>query len=85
MPVECRKAKVCSYSETYSEPPRCGHLPLMAILQELVIPHAQRERVGKVIGVGAHIYIYIYVCGPKKKLNRKTEVLVDDLVLTSNM
>ena len=31
----------------------------------VITPHAQRER-GKVIGVGVHIY----VCGPKKNLNR---------------
>ena len=36
-------------------------------------PHAQRER-GKVIGRGVHIYIYIYVCGRKKNLNRTLEI-----------
>ena len=30
----------------------------------VVTPHAQHEW-GKVISVGVHIYIYIYVCGPK--------------------
>ena len=43
-------------------------------LSELIItPHAQRER-GKVIGRGVHIYIYIYVCGRKKNLNRTLEI-----------
>ena len=40
----------------------------------LVTPHAQRER-GKVVGVGAHIYICItclYVCGPEKKILNRT-------------
>ena len=39
-------------------------------------PHAQRER-GKVIDRGVHIYIiyiYIYVCGQKKNLNRTLEI-----------
>ena len=35
----------------------------------IITPHAQRER-GKVIGVGVHIYICLYVCGPKQFLNR---------------
>ena len=39
----------------------------------IVTPHAQRER-GKVIGRGVHIYIYIYVCGRKKNLNRTSEI-----------
>ena len=39
----------------------------------VVTPHAQRER-GKVIGRGVHIYIYIYVCGRKKYLNRTLEI-----------
>ena len=38
-----------------------------------ITPHAQRER-GKVIGRGVHIYIYIYVCGRKKFLNRTLEI-----------
>ena len=38
-----------------------------------ITPHAQRER-GKVIGHGVHIYIYIYVCGRKKNLNRTLEI-----------
>ena len=39
----------------------------------IITPHAQRER-GKVIGRGVHIYIYIYVCGRKKNLNRTLEI-----------
>ena len=38
-----------------------------------ITPHAQRER-GKVIDRGVHIYIYIYVCGRKKYLNRTLEI-----------
>ena len=41
--------------------------------QIIFTPHAQRER-GKVIGRGVHIYIYIYVCGRKKNLNRTLEI-----------
>ena len=40
---------------------------------QLITPHAQRER-GKVIDRGVHIYIYIYVCGRKKNLNRTLEI-----------
>ena len=39
-----------------------------APIGKVFTPHAQRER-GKVIGVGVHI-LCLYVCGPKKKLNR---------------
>ena len=35
----------------------------------VVTPPAQRKQ-GKVIGVGVHSYICLYVCGPKKNLNR---------------
>ena len=41
-----------------------------------ITPHAQRER-GKMIDRGVHIYIYyiyIYVCGRKKYLNRTLEI-----------
>ena len=36
-----------------------------------ITPHAQHER-GKVIDRGVHIYIY--VCSPKKNLNRTLEI-----------
>ena len=39
----------------------------------LITPHTQREQ-GKVIGCVVHIYIYIYVGGRKKKLNRTLEI-----------
>ena len=39
----------------------------------VVTPHEQHEQ-GKVIGCGVHIYIYIYVCGRKKNLNRTLEI-----------
>ena len=42
-------------------------------LVSIFTPHAQRER-GKVISRGVHIYIYIYVCGRKKNLNRTLEI-----------
>ena len=41
--------------------------------QSIITLHAQRER-GKVIDRGVHIYIYIYVCGRKKYLNRTLEI-----------
>ena len=43
------------------------------VIPYIFTPHAQRER-GKVIGRGVHIYIYIYVCGRKKNLNRTLEI-----------
>ena len=43
------------------------------MVRKVFTPHAQRER-GKVIGRGVHIYIYIYVCGRKKYLNRTLEI-----------
>ena len=46
---------------------------LFFLFLALVTPHAQRER-GKVIDRGVHIYIYIYVCGRKKNLNRTLEI-----------
>ena len=45
----------------------------MLLCLEFITPHAQRER-GKVIDRGVHIYIYIYVCGQKKNLNRTLEI-----------
>ena len=41
--------------------------------ESVVTPHTQREW-GKVIDHGVHIYIYIYVCGRKKYLNRTLEI-----------
>ena len=46
---------------------------IYGVLPEIIIPHAQHER-GKVIDRGVHIYIYIYVCGRKKYLNRTSEI-----------
>ena len=47
---------------------------IQSVLLYIITPHAQRER-GKVIGRGVHIlYIYIYVCGRKKNLNRTLEI-----------
>ena len=43
------------------------------LISALFTPHAQREQ-GKVIDSGVHIYIYIYVCGRKKNLNRTLEI-----------
>ena len=58
----------------YSQATRNSTLGLRPRDSVLVItPHAQRER-GKVIGRGVHIYIYIYVCGRKKNLNRTLEI-----------
>ena len=43
--------------------------PILPFMPYIFTPYAQRER-GKVIVVGVHIYICLYVCGPKHFLNR---------------
>ena len=48
-------------------------LNLSTLIIAIFTPHAHRER-GKVIRRGVHIYIYIYVCGRKKNLNRTLEI-----------
>ena len=37
-------------------------------------PHVQCERGKVIISCGVHIYIFIYVCGRKKYLNRTLEI-----------
>ena len=51
----------------------CKYRKLIPCSRTFFTPHTQRER-GKVIGRGVHIYIYIYVCGRKKILNRTLEI-----------
>ena len=49
------------------------HTQTVELFRLIITPHAQRER-GKVIGCGVHIYLYIYVSGRKKYLNRTLEI-----------